>query len=112
MVNGVAGPVRVGRGVRLEQVIRTDLGPARGLSGSPLVTTDGEWLGLITAGLVRGVPLVIPHAVAAESIKAITRARRQGAARLSRRGAASGAPAGAPARRDRRPPAMRRPIAA
>jgi S1-C subfamily serine protease len=36
------------------------------------VTTDGEWLGLITAGLVRGVPLVIPHAVAAESIKAIT----------------------------------------
>jgi S1-C subfamily serine protease len=72
VVNGVAGPVRVGRGVRLEQVIRTDLGPARGLSGSPLVTADGEWLGLITAGLVRGVPLVIPHAVAAESIKAIT----------------------------------------
>src|SRR5688572_4467790 len=72
VVNGVAGPVRVGRGVRLEQLIRTDLGPARGLSGSPLVTADGEWLGLITAGLVRGVPLVIPHAVAAESIKAIT----------------------------------------
>jgi S1-C subfamily serine protease len=72
VVNAVAGPVRVGRGVRLAQVIRTDIGPARGLSGSPLVTTDGEWLGLITAGLVRGVPLVIPHAVAAESIKAIT----------------------------------------
>ena len=72
VVNGVAGPVRVGRGVRLEQVIRTDLGPARGLSGSPLVTADGEWLGLITAGLVRGVPLVIPAAVAAESIKAIS----------------------------------------
>src|SRR5688572_1282214 len=72
VVNGVAGPVRVGRGVRLEQVIRTDLGPARGLSGSPLVTADGEWLGLITAGLVRGVPLVIPHDVAAESIKAMT----------------------------------------
>lgn len=72
VVNGVAGPVRVGRGVRLEQVIRTDLGPARGLSGSPLVTADGEWLGLITAGLVRGVPLVIPAAIAAESIKAIT----------------------------------------
>lgn len=72
VVNAVAGPVRVGRGVRLEQVIRTDLGPARGLSGSPLVTADGEWLGLITAGLVRGVPLVIPHTVAAESIKAIT----------------------------------------
>ena len=80
VVNGVAGPVRVGRGVRLEQVIRTDLGPARGLSGSPLVTADGEWLGLITAGLVRGVPLVIPHAVAAESIKAIT-ARGGGKAR-------------------------------
>jgi S1-C subfamily serine protease len=72
LVNGVAGPVRVGRGVRLEQVIRTDLGAARGLSGSPLVTVDGQWLGLITAGLVRGVPLVIPHTVAAESIKAIT----------------------------------------
>jgi S1-C subfamily serine protease len=72
VVNAVAGPVRVGRGVRLAQVIRTDLGPARGLSGSPLVTADGEWLGLITAGLVRGVPLVIPHDVAAESIKAMT----------------------------------------
>lgn len=72
VVNGVAGPVRVGRGVRLEQVIRTDLGPARGLSGSPLVSADGEWLGLITAGLVRGVPLVIPHAVATASIKAIS----------------------------------------
>jgi S1-C subfamily serine protease len=80
VVNGVAGPVRVGRGVRLEQVIRTDLGPARGLSGSPLVNADGEWLGLITAGLVRGVPLVIPHAVAAESIKAIS-ARGNGKAR-------------------------------
>jgi S1-C subfamily serine protease len=80
VVNGIAGPVRVGRGVRLAQVIRTDLGPARGLSGSPLVTADGEWLGLITAGLVRGVPLVIPHAVAAESIKAIT-ARGGGKAR-------------------------------
>ena len=72
VVNAVAGPVRVGRGVRLAQVIRTDLGAARGLSGSPLVTIDGQWLGLITAGLVRGVPLVIPHTVAAESIKAIS----------------------------------------
>jgi S1-C subfamily serine protease len=80
VVNAVAGPVRVGRGVRLAQVIRTDLGPARGLSGSPLVNADGEWLGLITAGLVRGVPLVIPHDVAAESIKAIT-ARGNGRAR-------------------------------
>jgi S1-C subfamily serine protease len=70
-VGSIAGPVRVGRGVRLEQIIRTDLQPARGLSGSPLVNTEGEWLGLITAGLVRGVPLVIPHAIATASIEAI-----------------------------------------
>jgi len=68
IVRAVGGPVRVGRGVRLDQVIRTDIAPSRGLSGSPLVTVTGEWLGLITAGLVRGVPLVIPQAIAAQSI--------------------------------------------
>jgi S1-C subfamily serine protease len=76
VVGAVAGPVRVGRGVRLEQVIRADIAPSRGLSGSPLVTVDGEWLGVINAGLVRGVPLVIPHAVATQAIATIgTRGR-------------------------------------
>lgn len=71
ILGGVGGPVKVGRGVRLEQVIRTDIAPSRGLSGSPLVTVDGEWLGLITVGLVRGVPIVIPHHIATQSIAAI-----------------------------------------
>jgi S1-C subfamily serine protease len=72
VVSGAAGPVRAGRGVRLDQVIRTDIAPSRGLSGSPVVTTEGEWLGLITAGLVRGVPLVIPYAIASQAIATIT----------------------------------------
>lgn len=68
IIGAVTGPLRVGRGVRLEQAIRTDIAPSRGLSGSPLVTMTGEWLGLVTAGLVRGVPIVIPHAIVTQSI--------------------------------------------
>lgn len=76
VVSAIAGPFRIGRGVRLEQVIRTDIGPSRGVSGSPLVTVEGEWLGLINAGIVRGVPLVIPAAIVAQSIATIgTRGR-------------------------------------
>jgi S1-C subfamily serine protease len=71
VVSAVGGPVRVGRGVKLEQVIRADIGVSRGLSGSPLVTVDGEWLGLVHAGLVRGVPLVIPQRIAAQAIATI-----------------------------------------
>jgi len=61
IVSGVSGMIRYGRGSRLDSVILTDIGLSRGLSGSPLVNAQGELLGIVTTGLLRGVPIAIPH---------------------------------------------------
>jgi S1-C subfamily serine protease len=61
IVSGVSGTIRYGRGSRLDNVILPDIGLSRGLSGSPLVNAQGELLGIVTTGLLRGVPIAIPH---------------------------------------------------
>jgi S1-C subfamily serine protease len=60
IVAGVNSSIRFGRGARLENVIVPDIGLARGLSGSPLVSAHGELLGILTTAIVRGVPIAIP----------------------------------------------------
>jgi S1-C subfamily serine protease len=61
IISGVSGTIRYGRGSRLDNVILPDIGLTRGLSGSPLVNAQGELLGIVTTGLLRGAPVAIPH---------------------------------------------------
>jgi S1-C subfamily serine protease len=61
IIHGVGGPMRVASGVRLDGVIHPGLSLARGISGAPLVNVDGQLLGIITSGLLRGWPIAIPH---------------------------------------------------
>ncbi len=68
IVSGVSGTVRLGRGTRVENVIVPDIGITRGLSGSPLVNANGELLGIVTTGLLRGFPIAIPHATVAQVV--------------------------------------------
>ncbi len=65
IVSIIGGPLRTGRGVTLERYIRTDATPYPGFSGGPLIDMEGKVLGVLTTGLVNGVPLAIPMEIAA-----------------------------------------------
>ena len=60
IVSSIAGPLRTGRGRQLDRVIRTDAVMYPGGSGGALVDWRGRLLGILTTGLLRGVPLAIP----------------------------------------------------
>lgn len=56
--------VRIGRGLSLEQYIRTDATPYPGFSGGAMIDASGALLGVTNAGLARGLGLAIPTALA------------------------------------------------
>jgi S1-C subfamily serine protease len=64
IVSAVGGPLRTSRGTVLEQFIQVDATPYPGFSGGPLIDPTGAVIGILTTGLVNGVPLVVPAAVA------------------------------------------------
>jgi S1-C subfamily serine protease len=64
VVSAVGGPLRTGRGSRLERYIQTDATPYPGFSGGPLIDARGNVLGIMTAGWTRGAALAIPADVA------------------------------------------------
>mgnify|MGYP001266375273 CR=1 FL=1 len=63
IVSFVGGPLRTGRGLSLEQYIRTDATPYPGFSGGPLIDAAGAVLGITTTGFGQ-VALAVPHAIA------------------------------------------------
>jgi S1-C subfamily serine protease len=64
IVSAVGGPLRTSRGAVLEQFIQVDATPYPGFSGGPLIDPTGAVIGVLTTGLVNGVPLVVPAAAA------------------------------------------------
>jgi len=64
IVSAVGGPLRTPWGVTLEQYIRTDATPYPGFSGGPLIDGSGAVVGVTTTGLINGVTLGVPAAVA------------------------------------------------
>lgn len=72
VVSAVGGPLRTGRGVRLERYVQTDATPYPGFSGGPLINAAGAVLGITALGLAQGVALAVPSEVAwrvAESLE-------------------------------------------
>jgi serine protease DegQ len=63
VVSFVGGPLRTGRGLTLEQYIRTDATPYPGFSGGPLIDASGAILGITTTGF-GGATLAIPQTLA------------------------------------------------
>ena len=64
VVSAVGGPLRTGRGSRLERYIQTDATPYPGFSGGPLIDARGNVLGIMAAGWARGASRAIPADVA------------------------------------------------
>jgi S1-C subfamily serine protease len=64
VVSAVGGPLRTWRGPRLERYIQTDATLYPGFSGGPLIDAQGNVLGIMTTGLVRGAALAIPAELA------------------------------------------------
>ena len=72
VVSAVGGPLRMGRGTMMERYVQTDAIPYPGLGGGPLVDVRGNVLGVVVAGMMRGVTLAVPADVAwrvAETLK-------------------------------------------
>jgi len=68
----INAPLRTWRGGEIDQFIRPDLNLYAGFSGGPLINSQGEFLGLNTAGLHRSgitVPASTVARVAAELLK-------------------------------------------
>lgn len=59
-ITALEGPVRVGRGTRLDRALGLDVGVYPGFSGSAVLLADGRLAGLATAGLVRVTALALP----------------------------------------------------
>lgn len=64
IVSSVTGPVRMGRGMNLERVIRSDATPYPGFSGGAMIDASGAVIGVTNAGLARGNALAIPSEIA------------------------------------------------
>jgi S1-C subfamily serine protease len=60
VIGAVGGPVRVGRGKSIERIMRADVAATKGISGGALVSASGALVGIINAGVSRGVPLALP----------------------------------------------------
>jgi S1-C subfamily serine protease len=71
VVGSIGGPLRIGRGAALPQVIHADVGPTPGISGSPLVNMAGEIVAIVNAGLARGIPLALPIADVQQSVASL-----------------------------------------
>jgi S1-C subfamily serine protease len=66
-------------GSRIDRYIESDIEPAPGMSGGPLLDSDGQAIGVNTAGLRRGVVLTLPAATlrrVTETLLAHGRVRR------------------------------------
>jgi len=64
VVSAVGGPLRMGRGARLESYVQTDAAPYPGFSGGPMVDAGGRVIGVIALGWGRGATLAVPSEAA------------------------------------------------
>jgi S1-C subfamily serine protease len=60
VISAVSGAWRTWRGGQVDQFVRPDVNLYPGMSGGPLVNTEGAILGINTSGLTRGVGVTIP----------------------------------------------------
>lgn len=60
VVSAVGGPLRTGRGAMMERYVQADATPYPGFGGGPLIDARGNVLGIIVAGMMRGVTLAVP----------------------------------------------------
>ncbi len=71
IVSMVGGPLRTGRRTLLEKYIQTDAISYPGFSGGALVDVQGQVVGMLTTGLLNGVPLAIPLQTATTIVNAL-----------------------------------------
>lgn len=60
IVSAVGGPLKMGRGARLERYAQTDATPFLGLSGGALADARGDVLGILTAAFGKGAMFAVP----------------------------------------------------
>ena len=64
----IGGPLRTGRGRKLEQVMRITAPLHEGFAGGAVVDASGRLIGIGTAAQIRGLAVVIPAAIAWKSV--------------------------------------------
>ena len=64
IVSAAGGPLRTGRGARLEKYVQTDATPFLGLSGGALIDARGDVLGILTTAFGKGAMFAVPSDLA------------------------------------------------
>lgn len=72
-VTRLDGPIRLGRGRSVDDVLSLGLAPYTGFSGSAVVGADGHVLGISTTGLLRGAGMALPAGAVRGTIEALGR---------------------------------------
>jgi S1-C subfamily serine protease len=71
VVAALSGPVEVGHGTRIEQLARTSIAPARGVSGGVLLDARGNAIGILHGGFARGFVAALPASVVRATVEAL-----------------------------------------
>lgn len=76
----VGGPLSIGRGAEIPQVMRIGVAPHGALTGGALVNEEGHVLGIVTGTAIRGTTVVVPSEYAWGDVKDVvaTGGARQG----------------------------------
>ncbi len=67
----IGGPLPTGRGLAIDEVIRTTAPMHDGFAGGALADSGGRLAGIATAAAIRGLGVVIPVAIAAKTVNEI-----------------------------------------
>ena len=70
-VNAVGEEWRAPAGGRIDRYVQLDISLQPGISGALLSTASGRPVGLVTSGLLRSTPMLLPHATVARVVKSV-----------------------------------------
>jgi S1-C subfamily serine protease len=73
MVSVIGGPLPTGRGLSVDQVIRTTAPMHEGFAGGAFIDVSGRLLGIATAATIRGLGVIIPIAIAWQTAEELER---------------------------------------
>ncbi len=73
MISVIGGPLPTGRGLSVDQVIRTTAPMHEGFAGGAFLDVSGRLLGIATAASIRGLGVIIPIAIAWKTAEELQR---------------------------------------
>ncbi|MGC4086317.1 MAG: trypsin-like peptidase domain-containing protein [Polyangiaceae bacterium] len=72
IVSSLAGPFRLGHGVRIEHFVESDIAPTAGLASGALVRVSGELIGVNSVRVARGALITLPASSVSQLVERLS----------------------------------------